>query len=231
VRLQHHQYAQPMQAPARLQQGLALLVEAARYAEQTHCDPWEFAVEIDQLRAIGLSKNDLRFLIRLRLMNHAIEVPIFNHAGRKFRRTGDLCFSERTCFVLTAKGFAALNQQYPAIVPPRTDASSPLRIAEDDATELPAWDAARHVLSFAGHIVKRYKWRATNQELILSAFQEEGWPVRIDDPLKPSPVVHAKRRLSDTIKCLNRNQLLKLIQFRGDGRGQGVTWESTTPAD
>ncbi len=85
------------------------------------------------------------------------------------------------------------------------------------------------MLCFNRRIVKRFKWRAVNQEMILSAFQEEGWPVRIDDPLAPSPEVAMKRRLSDTIKCLNRKQQSKLLHFRGDGTGQGILWEVVMP--
>jgi hypothetical protein len=73
--------------------------------------------------------------------------------------------------------------------------------------------------------VKRFKWQAANQERILTVFEEEGWPARIDDPLAPSPAIDTKRRLSDTIKCLNRKQANALIRFRGDGTGQGVIWE------
>jgi hypothetical protein len=76
-------------------------------------------------------------------------------------------------------------------------------------------------------MVKHYKNRAANQETVLSAFQEEGWPIRIDDPLSPVPTIDIKRRLSDTIKCLNRNQENELVHFHGDGSGEGITWEST----
>ena len=34
-----------------------------------------------------------------------------------------------------------------------------------------------------------------------------------------------KRRLNDTIKCLNRGQVYRLLHFRGDGTGEGVLWE------
>ena len=61
---------------------------------------------------------------------------------------------------------------------------------------------------------------------MLSAFQEEAWPMRIDDPLGPSPSVDTKRRLADTIKCLNRRQENQIVHFRGDGSGEGVVWES-----
>ena len=61
---------------------------------------------------------------------------------------------------------------------------------------------------------------------ILAAFEEEGWPSRIDDPLPPQPEQDSKRRLSDTIKCLNRKQASPLIHFRGDGTGEGVVWDT-----
>ena len=65
----------------------------------------------------------------------------------------------------------------------------------------------------------------TNQERILAAFEEEGWPVHIDDPLPPHPEQDSKRRLHDTINSLNRNQKKRLIQFLGNGNGQGIRWE------
>jgi hypothetical protein len=98
---------------------------------------------------------------------------------------------------------------------------------ENWASPMPIWDEARRVLSLDGRIVKQFKWRAVNQELILSVFQEDGWPVRIDDPLAPLLSLVTKRRLNDTIKCLNRKQTNNLIRFRGDGTGLGVIWEST----
>jgi hypothetical protein len=61
--------------------------------------------------------------------------------------------------------------------------------------------------------------------IVLCAFEEEGWPARIDDPLPPQQDQDSKRRLSDTIKCLNRKQSHHLIHFRGDGTGEGVVWE------
>ena len=76
-----------------------------------------------------------------------------------------------------------------------------------------------------GKLVKHFKWPALNQETILAAFEEEGWPPRIDDPLPPLPEQDPKRRLHDTIKCINRNQKHHLIHFHGDGTGEGVIWE------
>ncbi len=57
------------------------------------------------------------------------------------------------------------------------------------------------------------------------AFQEEGWPVRIDDPLPPVSESEPKQRLRETIRSLNRNQKERLVRFKGDGTGEGVLWE------
>ena len=83
----------------------------------------------------------------------------------------------------------------------------------------------RHELRLGETLVKKFKWRAANQEAILCAFEEEGWPPHIDDPLPPILDKDPKRRLSDAIKCLNRKQLNTLVRFSGDGTGEGVYWE------
>ena len=67
--------------------------------------------------------------------------------------------------------------------------------------------------------------RSLNQETVLSAFQEEGWPHYIDDPLAPAVEQNPKQRLRDTIKGLNSNQRRRLLRFRGDGTGERVRWE------
>ena len=90
---------------------------------------------------------------------------------------------------------------------------------------MPTWDSERRELRIRETIIKLFKWTAANQETILAAFEEEDWPHRIDDPLPPHPDQDSKRRLSDTIKCLNRKQINQQIHFRGDGTGKGITWE------
>lgn len=57
------------------------------------------------------------------------------------------------------------------------------------------------------------------------AFEEEGWPPRIDDPLPPLAQLDPRRRLHDTIKALNRKQKRALLRFMGDGSGEGIRWE------
>ena len=94
----------------------------------------------------------------------------------------------------------------------------------------PTWDCGRQELRLGSQIVKEYRLHSPNQVTILTAFEEDGWPAKIDDPLLPHADMDAKQRLHDTIKSLNRNQKRPLIRFRGDGTGQGIRWELTQMA-
>jgi hypothetical protein len=76
-------------------------------------------------------------------------------------------------------------------------------------------------------VVKQYRTPAASQTLILAAFEEDGWPRRIDDPLPVVPGIVAKDRLRTAIRDLNRNQQHPAIRFRGDGTGVGIIWELT----
>ena len=89
----------------------------------------------------------------------------------------------------------------------------------------PLWDRDARELRVGDVVIKRFKWPAENQERVLDAFEDNGWPPRIENPLDQHPSICPKRRLHDTIKCLNRKQLNELIKFRGDGTGHGVLFE------
>jgi hypothetical protein len=215
-------------ASSRFQQALKLLSEAHEYACCVASDPWDFAVDIRQLRRLGLTENDLRFLVRLKVCEQALEITSPNDEGRLFQATGSLSFSDQTCFTLTNRGIAAAELAdasaaiRPTISPPRFDPTFTIGLTRQH----PFWDSNGRTLIFAGRMVKQFKLQAINQERVLSAFQEELWPKRILDPLCPHPNLDSKRRLSDTIKCLNRRQENSLIRFRGDGTGEGVLWEA-----
>ena len=96
---------------------------------------------------------------------------------------------------------------------------------------LPCWDAKLRELRVGGVLVKQFRVPAANQELILDAFQEEGGPSHLDDPLPPQTGMDPKRRLHETIDRLNRSQKHRLIRFHGDGTGRGVRWELLETAD
>jgi hypothetical protein len=112
--------------------------------------------------------------------------------------------------------------------PFRSPSPSPLA-PSPQAAQRPLWDPLHRELRYAGQVIKRYRVPAPNQELILSAFQEEGWPEFLDDPLPPVDEQDPKHRLQVTIKSLNRNQVAALIRFHGNGNGLQVFWEVVQP--
>lgn len=202
-----------------------VLHEAHRFALDAGRDKWDFAVEITQLRRHGVRESHFRWLVCKGMVEHAEEVTLAGQNRRVFQRTGELTFTESTCFVVLQTEFefsADLLLDQPTI---GFAISARNRIAEIESC-LPTWDVDRHELSFSGYLVKRFKHKSRNQETILAAFQEEGWPSAIPDPLPQNGDTDPKRRLNDTIKGLNHHQENELIRFRGDGTGEGVIWES-----
>ena len=82
-----------------------------------------------------------------------------------------------------------------------------------------------------GVLVKRFRAPAPNQQLVLEAFEEEGWPPRVDDPLPMHSERAPKRALHDTIHSLNARQHNPLLRFSGDGSGEGVRWRLVDTED
>lgn len=205
---------------------LAALLKAFHYASDVDCSVWDFAISIRRLLSLGASETDLRWLVKKGFVEHGREVTIEGDDGRAFRSTGNLTFSCQTCFVLTEAGIKVAQLLGDPLSSGRValDSSNGQR-GHNPSPPVPQWDAESRKLELEAQLVKRFKWPAANQEAVLCAFQEEGWPDRIDDPLPPQPEQNSKRRLADTIKCLNRKQANELIHFRGDGTGEGVVWE------
>jgi hypothetical protein len=200
--------------PPLQQRGLALLREASEAARAAETDVWEFALEIAQLHAAGLSNTDLRCLLCGNFIAHGVELFRTEAGHRSFRRVIGLALPEHSCFVLTEAGLTAAAGPAPAA--PRQDFSESLF--------LPTWDPIRRQLEWQGTLVKWFRRPATNQEKILSVLHEEGWPPRIDDPLPQEEGIDPKIRLRDAIKRLNRNQVNRLVHFCGDGTGSGILW-------
>jgi hypothetical protein len=221
----------------RIAAGLQLLLQSRHLARDAERDLWEFAVEKEILYSAGTNYSDLRWMICHGIIQHAYEVKEHGGSTRQFSKNAELAFDSRSCFVLTAEGerFAqrsvrqvtgngeatmARNGRVRAapVNGSRTFSSQP-------RVSTPTWDGPRHQLRVESTIVKEYKLPSPNQETILAAFEEEGWPPCIDDPLPVHPDLDPKRRLHDTIKSLNRNQRTRRIRFMGDGTGEGVRWE------
>jgi hypothetical protein len=83
----------------------------------------------------------------------------------------------------------------------------------------PRWDRNTRTLWFGNRAVKQYRQPAQGQETILSTFEEDGWPSRIDDPLDPGKLRDVLRNLRESLPGDSP------LKFESDGKGQGVLWE------
>jgi hypothetical protein len=215
--------------------GLSELANAYRYSIEIGVDIWIFAVEIQTLRACGLTNNDLRYLICKGYVDHAGEVKQIGQEERSFVGTGRFHFSRRTCFIITDAGMSFLqttqtrtNEETTTLhdlVMSRSPQSDSERVHSFVDPSRPRWDPNRQELLLGRQVVKQFKVPAPNQEIVLSAFEEEGWPPRMDDPIPPHHEIDPKRRLHDTINSLNHCQKTALLRFLGDGSGKGIRWE------
>lgn len=203
---------------ADLQPGLRALLRAWHFAHDLKESLWEFAVEIRALHDSGMTDSDLRWLVAKGLVEFAHEELTTKIKYRRVRRRNQYPFTERTCFVLTETGSQLAYERF--MTKARTAARS-----DKILREKPVWDPEVRELRFGKQVVKRFRVPAPMQELILTVFQEEGWPRRIDDPLPRSGEVSAKDRLHEAIKSLNRNQRPLRIRFGGNGDANGVIWE------
>jgi hypothetical protein len=211
--------------PQRLAPCISLLLQAHEYAETTGRDLMDFAVEVVDLRQLGMTNTDCRWFVCEGWAQLAREVKPAPGESRRFQHNVGLTIHRRACLVLTPAGErVARRMAMRASGRPRSDQRKIVR-AETIGRTIPHWDRDRRELRLGSRLIKQFKLPSPNQEMILTVFDEENWPARIDDPLSPSTTVNTKQRLHDTIKNLNRNQKQRLIRFLGDGTGQGVRWE------
>ena len=219
-----------------LKGGLSLLWRGFEYARDLETDSWEFAVECESLYQSGLSAIDLRWLLARGYVESAMKTSPEARESQLFETSRPLGVPQ-TRFVLTKAGAAltvrilsptlksarclpSLNGQ----AQPSAAVSSQPAVEQSCINPKPSWDRDRKVLYFSEWIIKQFRWLAVNQETVLMAFEEDGWPTRIDDPLPRRVNQDPKQRLHDTIKCLNRNHSKRVIRFNGDGTGEGIRW-------
>lgn len=108
-----------------------------------------------------------------------------------------------------------------ATIEQRVAAEEPVAV-EPPVVEKPCWNRETLELTFVGAAIRRIGRpdKAKNVMTVLDAFQDCGWPSRIDDPL---PGGRNQERLHRTIASLNHG--LIGIKFSGDGSGEGFAWQ------
>jgi hypothetical protein len=218
---------------------LALLWRAYDCAQDTHVAVWDFALEIGKLYEAGLAITDLRWLVAKGFVEHGSETSVYGDEHRSFACSDGFNFLTTTCVVLRKKGAAfacrvlqASAATKAAAEPPDGDEKAALGSeippvkgeTQPQAPLKPRWDPVRRQLFLGDLMVKRFLVPARNQELVLGAFQEDGWPEHIDDPLPGIHGIDPRSRLNDVIYRLNHTQLKPLIRFHTNGNGDGVCW-------
>lgn len=206
--------------PSTILVALRLLLDAYTEARKLGATAWEFAVELEALTSSGVSGTDLRCLIRQGLVEHRHECTRRGSRVRRFTMPRGARLEPGSCFVLRPAGAQAARRMIRRNAGPALNGVSHLHKADGR----PLWDADRRELRHGGLVVKRFRQPAKNQEAVLAAFQEDGWPARIDNPLAGTDETEGVKRLHDAVRKLNQ-QPQRLLRFSSDGRGEGVLWE------
>jgi hypothetical protein len=224
---------------------LEQLLRGHGLARRLQRSKWDFAVTIEELEKTVGDHNELRALLCQGLVEHAEETSA-PPGLRRFRRRGSMRLNRSSCFVLSDWGLAVMaeggtDKAVPvstrpipatnkaiAVAKPISVTNKPTSAANSAPTPpapsaCPVWDEDRRELRLGRLVLKRFRRPAKNQEAILAAFEEEGWPTRIDSPITNSNDASAAERVHNAVKRLNR-QVQPFIRFESDGSGEGVTW-------
>lgn len=89
---------------------------------------------------------------------------------------------------------------------------------------VPSWNAESGELVWGNRTVRRVRiFRVpSNVQLILDAFQQAGWPTRIDNPLPHGPDA---QKLHQALFSLNKG--LKRLAFCSQEGGTAISWSTT----
>lgn len=198
-----------------VQKALGVLLEGREYAQDLRTSPWEFAVEIAALLAEGCTPNTLRWLVRRGYVEHAVASAPGALPQPESQPDAGQEFSAETRFVLTESGATLARAGCPAL------GAEPA---------VPVWDSTHGELRFLGRLVRHFRNTASNQRAVLDAFEGQGWPAWLNDPLPRSDGqrINLKRRLHDTIKNLNRGHETRCLHFYGADAGRAVGWKQLT---
>ena len=207
---------------------LELLLRARNQAIDAGIDIWQLAVEVDELKECGLRGSDLRWLLARGFAIHRHEVERRGITSREFENIGKFQLTNSTCFVLTPCGQCFLECSLHG-VDETAEWLKPSNSSHDGEQVVraikPHWEINTQILFLGQVIVKEFHRPAVNQQTVLTVFEEEDWPPRIDDPLPRTNGCDHRHRLHDTVRSLNHRRIKPILEFHSDGCGEGVCWK------
>ncbi len=86
----------------------------------------------------------------------------------------------------------------------------------------PRWDGQRGELWFGDRLCKRFGQQAKDEKIILAAFEQAGWPARIDDPFPRDRDTDPHQRLADTARRLNQQN--SSLRFEVEDTSLAIVW-------
>jgi hypothetical protein len=210
-------------AERRFQSALVLLNDATNFARDTGRDVWHYCLRLEELLSAGLTVADCRWLADKKLVD-ARDMARVRRRGARLRRA---TFTRSTRFVLTAAGVAfATKLCAPNGLPGATTVNgASQRDRADDALGGPRWDSRHLVLRVDEIAVTELLAKSRNQLAILAAFEAQGWPRRIDNPLECDCPARRAQALADAVHGLNRNLRAKVIRFHTAEKGGSARYE------
>ncbi len=127
-----------------LVRALAMLLEGSLLAADVQQSPWDFAVEVEELRALGLSRNAVRWLVSKGYALHAVETTDpGGPTGRQFQPLAHVAFEATACLVLTEAGVQlARALRWPGPTETPAAPAVPGIGTHLPAARRPQWDAA-----------------------------------------------------------------------------------------
>lgn len=213
--------------------GLALLLDAFEAAADVQRDGWDFAVEIACLEAAGLSATGCRWLLCKNYAKHGFDLTRPGERRRKFRKSVTLKFDEEnSCVVLTAEGavFARQLGQPQLSQPAPTDLAERGTAANGAAGRIkPRWDAELREFREGDMLLKKFRGRVSDQEVLLAKFEQENWAIGVENPFGTQSGKSALERLKGAVNGLNRYQRVYRIHFSVDSGTLRAHWGPAHP--
>jgi hypothetical protein len=196
------------------------LLDACKDAKELGREPREWPLDYPRLRECGSGADTLQWMLFQGHVDHLER----REAGWAVRPSAVADW--RSAFALTPRGEAFGEVLLCLLLLPESEGEFDWAWGMLQVGLLtPRYDAEERLLSWGQHALKSYRQPSGNQETILLAAEEMGWPRVFDDPLPRPRAGNPKVRLHDAIKKLNRNQETPLVHFKGDGTGTRVGWE------
>jgi hypothetical protein len=193
-------------------------------------DPSGQALDFDTLQQAGLG-NAIRCLMCQGYVCHS-DSGQQQHSAKPGVAKKNCQFDAQSRFLITPAGRDFARHLHESLMSElNSDACAPLHSClghqqiPSPHFGRPSFDVNRRELRVGNASISSFRRSAHNQITVLSAFELEGWPQRIDDPLPWDPNIDHAQRLHITVYRLNCHQHPPVLRFLSDGTGNGIRWE------